>query len=406
MNPSPAKHNSLWLIGLIIILSFSCREQGSVSAFSTAPLESYIEAELFRLEEAYRLLDRYSEELWPGWRDYVDIPVKVSFPNGVVLFVSPKSLDQRGFERIAGQTIFGKDVYINRQKRTSAEIQPPLFPKIGRGGELIELEMEQPDLAPLGAERSAALEARLRDESRPEAPFDLAPLGDSDSHILMYVHEHFHGHRARFGSLDIGILRDSDINAEYATWSHIEGLAMRRAYLESEDAAAREFLKDFIVAREIKHARLPAEAATAESYVSLIEGTATYVSLKTALLLRDADDKPGIDCAKDPFFYNYAYVDGYIDNIMRKGMDFAVSLTRDKRGKYYLYGAYQCFLLDRFAPGWKQGFLEKKKNLDTVMIDLLKLSSVEKEEVKQRLSTRYDYDKILAFHQNALKQKR
>ncbi|MDH4270919.1 MAG: hypothetical protein OEW18_02970, partial [Candidatus Aminicenantes bacterium] len=124
----------------------------------------------------------------------------------------------------------------------------------------------------------------------------------------------------------------------------------------------------------------------------------------TALLLRDSGDKPGLDRAKDPFFYNYAYVDGYIDNIMRKGMDFAVTLTKDKHAKYYLYGAYQCFLLDRFAPGWKRGLLEKKKDLDSAMAALLKLSAGEKEEIKQRLSTRYGYDEILAFHENALKK--
>ncbi|MDH4196953.1 MAG: hypothetical protein OEW05_06060, partial [Candidatus Aminicenantes bacterium] len=261
MKQTPVKRCYLWMAIVIVILSLSCRDQGSRSALPTAPLESYIEAELFRLEEAYRLLDRYSEELWPGWGDYGDIPVKVNFPNGVVLLVAPSSRGQSGFERVAGRTIGGKNVYINRHKQTSAEIQPPLLARRGRGGELIELEMGQPDLPPLEAERSAALEARLKDKTRPEAPFDLAPLGDSDSHILMYVHEHFHGHRARFGSLDIGILRDSDINAEYAAWSHVEGLALRRAYFEVDGDAAREFLKDFVVAREIKRAPLPLVAA-------------------------------------------------------------------------------------------------------------------------------------------------
>jgi len=403
MKRIPVKRCYFWMAIVIVILSFSCRDQGSRSAVSAAPLESYIEAELFRLEEAYRLLDRYREELWPGWRDYVDIPVKVNFPNGMVLLVTPRSGGQRGFERLAGREISGKAVYISRQNRTSAEIQPPLFARVGRGGELIELEMGQPDLPPLEAGRSAALEALLKDKTRPEAPFDLAPVGDSDSHILMYIHEHFHGHRARFGSLDVGILRDSDINAEYAAWSHVEGLALRRAYVESQDAAAREFLKDFVVAREIRRAHLPPVAATAESYTSLIEGTATYVSLKTALLLRDGGDKPGLDRAKDPFFYDYAYVNGYIDNIMRKGLDFAVTLTKDKTAKYYLYGAYQCFLLDRFAPGWKQGFLEKKKDLDSMMTDLLKLSAGEKEGIKQRLRTRYGFDEIFARHESALK---
>ena len=109
-------------------------------------------------------------------------------------------------------------------------------------------------------------------------------------------------------------------------------------------------------------------------------------------MLRDSEDRPGIDRAKDPFFYDFAYVDGYIDNIMRKGMDFAFSMTRDDRRKYCLYGLYQCFLLDRFSQGWKLGFLEKGKDLDVMMADLLQLTPAEKEEIAQRLPTRYGAD--------------
>ena len=411
MNQAPTKRRRFWRSIVLVILSFSCQDQGHRAATTAVPLESYIEAELLRLEETYRILDRYGEELWPGWTNYAKIPVKVNFPNGVVLLVAPASRSQPGFERIAGRSISGKAVYVDRRNQNSTEVRPPLSPQRGRGGAQIELDMGQPDLPPLEAERSAALEARLKDGSRPETPFDLAPLGDSDSHILMYVHEHFHGHQSRFpqfqGALPgDALLQRFKANAEYAAWSHIEGLALRRAYVESQDAAALDFLKDFAVAREVKHAYMPRGTPAAEARISLKEGLPSYVSLKTAMLLRDPGYKPGMDRTKDPFFYDFTYVNGYIDNIMRKGMDFAVSWTEDKQGKYYLYGAYQCFLLDRFAPGWKRGFLEKEKNLDSVMADLLKISEGEKETIKRRLSTRYGYDEILAFHENALKTKK
>ena len=406
----PAKRVFLWMAALSVMLSFACREQGSRSAISTAPLEPYIEAELLRLEETYRILDRYGEDLWPGWTNYAKIPIKVNFPNGVILLVTPSGA-QPDFERIAGRSVFGKAVYVNRKNQTSVEVRPPLFEQRGRGGAQIELDMGQADLPPLEAERPAALETRLKEESRPETPFNLAPRGDSDSHILMYVHEHFHGHQTRFSQFQgalpgDALLRGFKVTAEYAAWSHIEGLALRRAYVESQDAAALDLLKDFVVAREIKHAYMPRGTAAAEARISLMEGLPSYVSLKTAMLLKDSTDKPGIDRAKDPFFYNYAYVDGYIDNIMRKGMDFAVRWTEDKQGRYYLYGAYQCFLLDRFAPGWKRGFLEKEMNLDSAMAGLLKISEGEKEEIKRRLPARYGYDEILAFHENALKTKK
>jgi hypothetical protein len=404
MNWNPAKRNHLWMGAILVILSVSCRDR---VARPVAPLEPYIEAELFRLEETYRILDRYAKELWPGWTNYARIPVKVNFPNGVVLLVTP-SKAQPGFERIKGRAVCGKEIFVNRQNQTSVEVRPPLFAQMGRGGAAIELNMSEPDLPPLEAERSAALEARLKEESRPETSFNLASRGDSDSHILMYIHEHFHGHQSRFPQFQGALPGDAllgrfKVTAEYAAWAHIEGLALRRAYLESQDAAAIDLLKDFLVAREIKHALMPRGTAAAEARISLVEGTPSYVSLKAAMLLRDPSDKPGIDRSKDPFFYNYAYVDGYIDNIMRKGLDFAVSWTEDKRGKYYLYGAYQCFLLDRFVPGWKKGFLEKEKNLDSAMADLLKISEGEKETIKRRLPARYGYDEILAFHENALK---
>jgi len=410
MNRKAIPHTLFWLGAILVLLCLSCQDRGSRSEIPAAPLEPYVEAELFRLGEAYRILDRYGQELWPGWRNYTQIPVKVNFPNGAILLVTPSG-GQPGFERVAGRTVFGKSVYINRENQTSVKVQPPLFAQRGRGGSVIELDMAQPDLPSLEAERFAALEAQLKEECRPESPFHLASSGDSDTHILMYIHEHFHGHQKRFpqfqGALPgDALLRRFQVTAEYAAWSHIEGMTLRRAYLEGQDAAALDVLKDFAVAREIKRAHMPPGTAAAEARISLVEGTPSYVSLKTALLLRDLSARSGSEPSKDPFFFNYAYVDGYIDNIMRKGMDFAVSWSEDKQGKHYLYGAYQCFLLDRFAPGWKRGFFEKERTLDSAMADLLKISDREREEIRRRLPARYGYDKIFAFHENALKTKK
>jgi len=391
MNRTPIKLSPIWMTAFVVILSFSCGDRGDVSADLAAPAESYIEAELLRLEEVYHILDRYSEDLWPGWKDYADIPVQVNFPNGVILLVTRQAVRQPGFKRLEGRVILGKAVFINAESRTAAEARPPLFAQRGRGGESIQLEMAQPDLPLSDVERAAALEALLKDESRPDAPFDLAPRGDSDSHILMYVHEHFHGHQARTRRRGPGEdgLRGLKVDVEYPDWSRVEGLALRRAYPEVDDAAAREYLKDFVVARQIKRGKITSAAAAAESQIANGEGPASYVSLKTAMLLRDPGYRPGIDATKDPFFYGFSHVDGYIDNVMRKGMDFAFSMPKDDRRKYYLYGAYQCFLLDRFSPGWKRGFLEKGKDLDVMMADLLRLTPAEKEEIAQRLPTRY-----------------
>jgi hypothetical protein len=403
VNRTPVKLNPLWVAAAIVILSFACGDRGTVSPVSSVPPEPYIEAELLRLEETYRILDRYSEALWPDWRDYADIPVQVNFPNGVVLIVTRQAVRQPGFQRLEGRVILDKAVFINAENRTAAEVRLPLFALRGRGGERIQLEMAQPDLPLSDVERSAALEALLKEKGRPDTPFDLAPLGDSDSHILMYVHEHFHGHQARVQRRGLGDegLRGIKVDGEDVNWSRVEGLALRRAYLEVDDTAAREYLKDFVVARQIKRGKLSDAAAAAESHIADSEGPASYVSLRTALLLKDQGYKPGIDLTRDPFFYGFSHVDGYIDNVMRKGMEFASSMTQDDRRIYSFYGAYQCFLLDRFSPGWKRGFLEKGKDLDIMMADLLRLTSAEKEQIAHRIPTRYGDDDLFSFHKKA-----
>jgi hypothetical protein len=97
------------------------------------------------------------------------------------------------------------------------------------------------------------------------------------------------------------------------------------------------------------------------------------------------------------------YVDGYVSSLMEKGLHFAANWTLDKRGKYYLYGAYQCFLLDRFVPGWKRNFFRNKKNRDQITAEFLKLTEEQKEEIAKRINSRYSYDDIYAKHDDVIK---
>ncbi|MFC2170328.1 hypothetical protein ACFLRM_07220, partial [Acidobacteriota bacterium] len=61
-------------------------------------------------------------------------------------------------------------------------------------------------------------------------------------------------------------------------------------------------------------------------------------------------------------------------------------------------------LLDRFVPGWKRNFFQKKKNLDEMTSDFLNLSKTEKEEIAERLKTRYSFEDIYAKHKAVIKQ--
>jgi hypothetical protein len=371
-------------------------------------LENYIELELGKLEETYRLLDRFAEDIWPGWDNYNAIEVQMTFPNKVQVLVSPKKVQPLGFQSVRGRKIPGKFLFINRANELQKTVTPPLITIRGRGGLLIRLDMDQLILPPEKSERIQLIEKRLKAEGDKDIAFDLAPQGDSESQILMLVHEHFHGFQAKHGRWggDASGLSNFHVTAEYATYSHIEGLALMKAFEEKDQTEALEYFKDFFIARNSKHALMPSEAVAGEQYSSVVEGTPSYCSLSMAMILRDEAYEPGISRAEDPYFYDFQYMDGYVSNLMEKGLHFAANWTLDKRGKYYLYGAYQCFLLDRFVQGWKRNFFKNKKNLDQITAEFLDLADEQKDEITKRIKLRYGYDEIYAKHDAVIKSEK
>jgi hypothetical protein len=391
------------LIGMVIL---ACTPAGENHA-TPVPLERYLEVELGRLEETYRLLDRFAPEIWPQWDNCHEIEVQIHFPNEVHMLVNPRASVEPGYERLQARNVHGKPVYINRDKELYNEPELPLVVGRGRGGLIIRIDLRQLELSGEEPERVSFVEKRLEQINEEETEFSIEPTGDSDGYILMLVHEHFHGFQAKHGPREGSVegLREYEVNAEYATYSEIEGLALMNAYNQKERSEALEFLKDYHVARELKHELMPPEATEGEPYLALAEGLPTYVSLKMAMLVDKADYEPGIHHEEDPFFFDYEYVESYHENLMDKGMRFGAGWTFDKRGKYYLYGAYQCFLLDQFAPGWKQDFFRKKRTLDELTADLLDMSPVEKKAVASRLSGRYSYDELFAKHASVIKEK-
>jgi hypothetical protein len=393
------------IIALIIVTSSStfCQREAAVAQ----KLEDYVEIELGKLAETYRLLDRFAEDIWPGWDNYDALEVQMTFPNKIQVLVSPKKTQPLGYKSIRGRQIQGKYLFINRSNEIQKHVAPPLVATRGMGGFLVRLELGQLFLPPEETKRIQLVEKRLIAQSSKDIAFNMAPIGDTDGHILMLIHEHYHGYQAKFGSWGRGArgLRDFRVTADYAAYSHVEGLALKKAFEEKDQAEALEYFEDFCVARESKQATMPPEAVAGERFISVIEGTPSFCSLKMAMILRDESYEAGISRDADPFFYNFQYMEGYVSSLMEKGLEYIANLTLDKRGKYYLYGAYQCFLLDRFFPGWKKNFFENKKDLDTITDEFLALTEEQKKEISKRIEERYGFNEIYAKHEAVLKGK-
>lgn len=387
------KRNVLFYYLLIFIGFVSCITPLKGNVSEKGKLEQYLEIELKRIEEAYRLLDRFAVEIWPGWDNYNEIEFRVRFPNMVHLLVNPRQTVSEGYEQLQGRTLRGKSIFINRKDELPMKITPPL---IGGGGGGLTIRIRL---------RSIKVPPQETKEIK-KVPPGYQPMVHSDGQILLYIHEFFHGFQKKYELLENDdALYKFNINTEYAAYSNIEGLALLDAFNEKDPNKALESLKDYIVARGIKQTFMPPGAAAAEQSVAVVEGTASYSNVKMAMFLKNMKYKPGISKQDDPFFYHFKFMDGYIEENLLADLRNVMELTLNKIGKCYAYGAYQSFVLDRFFPKWKHGFFREKKNLDEVTANFLKLSPDQKKVIANRLKTKYSYDKLYAKHNAVIKER-
>ena len=402
---------------------------GQAAFAAQTRLEPYLEIELKRLEETYRLMETYAQTIWPGWNNFNEIEFKVQYPNLVQLIVNPREEVSAGYELVADRTVKGKKIYISRKDELPIKIEAPLTGG-GGGGLSIIIWLSEDKFDKAEAAKDAAKALETKDKL-------FIPAGSSDNEMILYVHEFFHGYqqraiksmremnermekarkdgtrkpakpRAERPEPELATDRgfegeDFQVNPEYATYSTIEALALSGAYGEKDRTKALECLKDYSVARGIKHAKhMPKDAAEEEAQGTLMEGTAVYANTRMLMLIRDKKYKPAMTSKDDPFFYGFKFPDGKIaqdtTENMKRFVDADKPETLDTLGPRYTYGVYQCFLMDRFFPGWKTGVFENGLDLDQALAAKLKLSENEKAAVAERLKTKYDYDKIYAKH--------
>ena len=403
---------------------------GQAALFAQARLDPYLEIELKRLEETYRLMDKYAQTIWPGWDNYMEIEFQVQYPNLVFLLIGPREKVPEGYELVPGRTFRGKKIYLNRKEELPIKIQPPLTGG-GGGGLSIRIHLQESSIT--AEDVAKAIKKNLKEKDP-----GFQPMGSSENEIYLYVHEFFHGFQTRamparsageeirrisreakeksvkpdFSKVkkskrtEVDMDRNFQVNPEYSTYSNIEGLALLNAYKEKDKKKALEYFKDYSVAREIKHSRhMTPGAAAGETNTTVSEGTASYSDAKMAMLVRDKKYKPQMSPKDDPFFFNYQYAGGYVHEKTIASIEGIMGETLDTLGKCYTYGLYQCLLLDRFFPGWKKGFFESEKNLDEVTAEKLRLSEAEKKAIEERLKAKYEYDKLYAKHAAKIKDR-
>jgi hypothetical protein len=289
---------------------------------------------------------------------------------------------------VEGRTVRGKAIYINRKEQLPLTPRQPLTGG-GKGGMSIRIMLTQP---PPGIGEAAAA----------------ADGPTSEAQILLYVHEFFHALQSALrpeGLNDAKSDRNFTVDLSYAKWSSVEGRALMAALEAPTGREARERLKDYLVARRIKQRSMPAGAVAFENVTALLEGTALYSNTKMPTLVRDARYAGTGHHEGDAYFFGFSKMDAYVKQQLTSQMTFTMDATLDTLVKYYNFGAYECFALDRVAPGWKKGFFQSGKTLDQAVAEALRLSPREEERVARRLADRYGLPSIEAKHQKVIQER-
>ncbi len=351
-------------------------------------VDPVMKMEMVRLSELYNLLGRCADKVWPGWTGWDKVPHLFEYENNVRMLVGHPEPPQ-GFVSAEGLGVNGLKACLDR-----ADERPvPLFwPTAGGGGPHAfgsfrgePVEVVDITLRSLPNERS--------DKGAAAGP----GLGTvSDDQILLYVHELFHVFQGAFYTVPRhGNIRFNP-DANYAIHSEIEGEALRRAFLEKDDAVARECLKDFVVARKLKYRSMTPLEQVQEKEDDFAEGTARYAEYATLLEIRKGY-RSLVARKDDPYYSGFADVGAQLDKRLAE-LETKKGLTLDSRGKCYDYGCFQALLLNRFAPGWQATVPAKNQFLCDMIANLLGMDAVEEARVAERLRTRYDLDAVTARH--------
>ncbi|MFC1725547.1 hypothetical protein ACFL4T_07960 [candidate division KSB1 bacterium] len=363
---------------LILITSF---------CFSQLKLEKIYNIELKRLEETWNILDQYADKICEGWNGFAEVPFLFVYPNGVKLLVGhPKP--PVDFKEVEGITVKNKKVYIDRSKEISLKLEPPLLgggsPIFHAGSRTVWIRL-----------MNTKTQSKINKENEENKHLKMA----SENQILMNIHELFHCHQSNIVKLRYGSLRyNPDLN--YAVYSDIEGKALEKAYFEKDDEKSKEYLKDFIIARELKRKSMTEHNQGCESADDFREGTAVY-SVFQALLCLKENYIPILTNETDPYFFGFKNIDYFINEKIK-----SLKENQDKslisKFKCYHYGCFQAILLSRLFPGWIEESVKENKFLDEIISGRLNISEDEKETIVKRININYDSDSIFEKHKKVI----
>jgi hypothetical protein len=357
------------------------------TAFSQNTLPEALRIDLKCVEETWRILDKYSEQVWPGWKNYTEIPFRIDYPNGLSLEIGePRKIGK--FKRIDSLTLRGKNIYLDNSRLNSVILTPRLY--FGGGGAGGEMYIKRGLITTEWEQHANSLIKILGNSSWPREI-----VYSTDQTIISLVHELFHCFVNFFPIRDSYYTPfESDLN--YAVFAEIEGGLLEKAAFELDTAKVKNYLKESLIVRQMKRCSMSERQREYESDQEKCEGTAMYTAHRIVQLLKNGYT-PGLSQNEDPLYYGFRYCDYFPANDLNE-FHKSCKDPLNVNGKNYANGFFKCLILDKLIPNWKNGFFENKISFDQLIVQLVDLKEDEQPILLVALKKEYRYEELVQHH--------
>jgi hypothetical protein len=314
----------------------------SATAMPQPPLE------LIEAVEAWRLLALYGDQVWPGW-GAARIPLLFRAGEFDLLAGHPSPPEE--FNLLPDLTAFDQPVY-----RYRGHLVPVPAATAWKVGDVWSVAV------PTREEFQQAIDAQLGK--------GVVQL-DTVNYIRAIVHEAFHAYALaaiqgavpNFGvDVDEGQMLQRlaalpDLDKQYSA----EGQLLVNALQATDQQVVREAVVEFLKLRQARRAAEDKAVAAYEQMAEWVEGLARYAEIALMLRANRASDNTVIYPAAAEIWQPF------LDQLRKP-----TASPDGFRGRYYLLGAGQAFLLDRLMPDWKTRALTQKQSLETLLAQAIR----------------------------------
>jgi hypothetical protein len=388
------KIGSLFVFFSLCFLNVSISLAGSLSD----TLNPALRIDLQRIEETWRILDRYADHVWPGWNNYVDVPFQIEYPNGLRLHIGEPN-SPNNFKLVHGFLVRGKNVYINSSRLNSLVLSTRHYIYGGGVGMGKHPTMRvRAYLITPEKEKTAEEEVKALGNPNfsPELPYS------TDYSIFVLMHELFHCF-ANYAPLFWSDQKIYEPDLNYAVYAEIEGDLLEKVAYEPTLDSLKADLRKFLAVRAMRREGLLDYQKAYESGREKADGTAEYVDYKIIDRMKSGFER-GISHEVDPLYFGFRYA-SYFHLMTMRNVHETRKNTLLASGKVYGNGLFMCLILDKLMPAWKKDLFTSNSMLDDLIVQTVQADKTQDTMLIQEIKRDYAFEALAQRHGPAIAER-